>query len=281
MKKIASGKVREIYEIDSKTLAMVATDRISAFDVILPCMIPQKGSVLTALSAFWFKYCADIIPNHLISVDKNDFPEDLKSDDFIGRTMIVKRLKMLPYEVIVRGYLFGSMWEEYKKNQSFLGIALPAGLKMAQKLDAPIVTPSTKAATGHDVNISLQKMCDELGESMARRIEKAAIDVYNKCYEHAYSRGIIIADTKFEFGLDLDSGELYLADEVLTPDSSRFWARDEYQIGTSPSSYDKQFVRDYLKQNNIAGRADISGLPDDVIAQTTKKYEECRHLICD
>lgn len=281
MKKIASGKVREIYEVDDKTLAMVATDRISAFDVILPFDVPQKGAVLTSLSKFWFKYCGDIIPNHLISTDTKDFPKELQSDEFSGRTMIVKKLKMLPYEVIVRGYLFGSMWEEYKKSGTFLGSDFPAGMQLAQKLPQPIVTPSTKAATGHDENISVKRMSSEIGEDLANKIQSAAIDVYKKCYNHAYERGIIIADTKFEFGIDPATNQLYLADEVLTPDSSRFWARDEYKIGTSPKSYDKQFVRDYLKEHNLAGKADIPPLPSDVIKQTSQKYEECRHLICD
>ena len=279
MQKHASGKVREIYDLEDGRMVIVTTDRISAFDVILPTMITDKGKVLNALSNFWFDYTKDIVKNHMISSDLKDMPADFQKPEFEGRTILVKKLKMIPYEVIVRGYMFGSMYEAYKKGEEFLGHKFDKEYKQAEKLDEPIVTPSTKAAEGHDINVTLDYMKKDLGEELGTKIEKAALAVYKKCYEHAYKNGIIIADTKFEFGLD-ENGDLVLADEVLTPDSSRFWDASKYQVGGSPASYDKQFVRDWLKDHNLAGDPNIKEIPADVVAKTSSIYKECQTKIC-
>ncbi len=279
MKKIISGKVREVYDLEDGRMVIVTTDRISAFDVILPTMITDKGKVLNALSNFWFSYTGDLVKNHMISSDLKDMPAEFQKPEFEGRTILVKKLKMIPYEVIVRGYMFGSMYEAYKKGEPFLGHSFDKEYQQAEKLDAPICTPSTKATEGHDINVTCQYMKDDLGEELGSKIEKTAIAIYNKCYEHAYKNGIIIADTKFEFGLD-ENGELVLADEVLTPDSSRFWNLAEYKVGTSPASYDKQFVRDWLKDNNLAGDPNIKSIPDEIVAKTSALYHECQDRIC-
>ncbi len=279
MKKIISGKVREVYDLEDGRMIIVTTDRISAFDVILPTMITDKGKVLNALSNFWFDYTGDIVRNHMISSDLKDMPAEFQGPEYEGRTILVKKLKMIPYEIIVRGYMFGSMFEAVKNGNVPEGVSFDRDYQLAEKLDAPIVTPSTKAAEGHDINVSLDYMKKDIGEELASKIEKAALDIYNKCYEHAYRNGIIIADTKFEFGLDED-GNLVLADEVLTPDSSRFWNLREYKIGTSPASYDKQFVRDWLKENNLAGDPSIKSIPAEVVAKTSEIYKECQALIC-
>lgn len=279
MKKIISGKVREVYDLEDGRMVIVTTDRISAFDVILPTMITDKGKVLNALSNFWFSYTGDLVKNHMISSDLKDMPVEFQKPEYEGRTILVKKLKMIPYEVIVRGYMFGSMYEAYKKGEPFLGHSFDKEYQQAEKLDCPICTPSTKATEGHDINVTCQYMKDDLGEELGSKIEKTAIAIYNKCYEHAYKNGIIIADTKFEFGLD-ENGELVLADEVLTPDSSRFWNLAEYKVGTSPASYDKQFVRDWLKDNNLAGDPNIKSIPDDVVAKTSALYHECQEKIC-
>lgn len=279
MKKIISGKVREVYDLEDGRMVIVTTDRISAFDVILPTMITDKGKVLNALSNFWFGYTKDIVKNHMISSDLKDMPSEFQKPEFEGRTILVKKLKMIPYEVIVRGYMFGSMYEAYKKGEPFLGHSFDKTYQQAEKLDQPIVTPSTKAKEGHDINVTLQYMKDDLGEELGTKIEQAALAVYKKCYEHAAKNGIIIADTKFEFGLD-ENGDLVLADEVLTPDSSRFWNAATYKVGTSPASYDKQFVRDWLKDNNLAGDANIKSIPQDIVAKTAALYKECQERIC-
>ena len=279
MKKIISGKVREVYDLEDGRMVIVTTDRISAFDVILPTMITDKGKVLNALSQYWFSYTSDIVKNHLISTNLADMPADFQKPEFEGRTMLVKKLKMIPYEVIVRGYMFGSMYEAYKKGEPFLGHKFDREYKQAEKLAEPIVTPSTKAKEGHDINVTLDYMKKDLGEELGTKIEKAALAIYKKCYEHAYKNGIIIADTKFEFGLD-ENGELVLGDEVLTPDSSRFWNLDTYKEGTSPASYDKQFVRDWLKDNNLAGDASIKSIPAEIVDKTAQLYRECQEKIC-
>lgn len=279
MRKIISGKVREVYDLEDGRMVIVTTDRMSAFDVILPTMITDKGRVLNALSNFWFDYTKGIVKNHMISSSLDDMPADFHGPEFEGRTILVKKLRMIPYEVIVRGYMFGSMYEAYKKGEPFLGHKFEREYKQAEKLEQPIVTPSTKAAEGHDVNVTLQYMKDDLGEELGSKIEKAALEIYKKCYEHAFKNGIIIADTKFEFGLD-ENGELVLADEVLTPDSSRFWDAEKYEVGGSPASYDKQFVRDWLKANNLAGDPNIKAIPDDVVARTAQIYRECERRIC-
>lgn len=279
MKKIISGKVREVYDLEDGRMVIVTTDRISAFDVILPTMITDKGKVLNALSNFWFDYTKDIVKNHMISAELKDMPAEFQKPEFEGRTILVKKLKMIPYEVIVRGYMFGSMYEAYKKGEEFLGHKFDKEYKQAEKLDEPIVTPSTKAAEGHDINVTLDYMKKDLGDDLGTKIEQTALAIYKKCYDHAAKNGIIIADTKFEFGLD-ENGELVLADEVLTPDSSRFWNAAEYKVGTSPASYDKQFVRDWLKDNNLAGDPDIKSIPAEVVEKTSALYHECQKRIC-
>ena len=284
MKKIISGKVREVYDLEDGRMVIVTTDRISAFDVILPTMITDKGKVLNALSNFWFDLTKDIVKNHMISSDLKDMPAEFQKPEFEGRTILVKKLQMVPYEVIVRGYMFGSMYEAYKKGEPFLGHKFDKEYQQAEKLDEPIVTPSTKAAEGHDINVTLDYMKEDLDKKypekdLGTKIEKAALAIFKKCAEHAAKNGIIIADTKFEFGLD-ENGDLVLGDEVLTPDSSRFWNAAEYKVGTSPASYDKQFIRDWLKDNNLAGDPNIKSIPDDVVAKTSALYHECQTKIC-
>ena len=284
MKKIISGKVREVYDLEDGRMVIVTTDRISAFDVILPTMITDKGKVLNALSNFWFDLTKDIVKNHMISSDLKDMPAEFQKPEFEGRTILVKKLQMVPYEVIVRGYMFGSMYEAYKKGEPFLGHKFDKEYQQAEKLDEPIVTPSTKAAEGHDINVTLDYMKEDLdkkypGKDLGTKIEQAALAIFKKCAEHAAKNGIIIADTKFEFGLD-ENGDLVLGDEVLTPDSSRFWNAAEYKVGTSPASYDKQFIRDWLKDNNLAGDPNIKNIPDDVVAKTSALYHECQTKIC-
>lgn len=278
MKKISSGKVREIYEVADDKLMLVVSDRISAFDYILPAIIPNKGKVLNQISAFWFDFVKDIIPNHVISTDIKDFPAEFQTPEFEGRSMLVKKLKMLPVECIVRGYITGSGWKSYKENGTVCGIKLPEGLQESQKLSEPIFTPSTKAEIGdHDENISFKQVCDMLGEELATKLRGKTIEVYSKCAEYAASRGVIIADTKFEFGLD-ENGELVLGDEVLTPDSSRFWPAKDYVVGQAQKSFDKQYMRDWIKSSgyNPETKAPI---PQEVIDTTSSKYVEAYELL--
>ena len=273
---VKEGKVREIYDTGD-ALVMVATDRISAFDVILKNKITGKGRVLTQMSRFWFDYTSDIVKNHMISTDVNDMPEFFRQDQFDGNSMLCKKLTMIPVECIVRGYITGSGWASYQKNGTVCGIQLPEGLSESEKLPEPIYTPSTKAEIGyHDENISYEQSIDVLekafpghGEEYASRICDYTISLYKKCAEYALTKGIIIADTKFEFGLD-ENGEIVLGDEMLTPDSSRFWPLDGYEKGHGQPSYDKQFVRDWLKANPDSDY----NLPQDVIDKTIAKYEE-------
>ena len=272
MKKISSGKVREIYEVDEKSLLIVVSDRISAFDVILPNEVPDKGKILNMISEFWFDYTKDIIKNHVISTKISDFPVECQNDQYENRSMLVKKLKMVPIECIVRGYITGSGWKSYKENGTVCGIKLPEDLQESQKLEEPIFTPSTKAAEGHDENISFEKTCEIIGTDLAQKIKNASIEIYKKCAEYALSRGIIIADTKFEFGLD-ENGNLVLGDEVLTPDSSRFWPLDEYTVGKSQKSFDKQYLRDWLKANSWNAN-NPTPIPADVIEVTRSKYIE-------
>lgn len=272
-----SGKVREVYDAGDGKLVIVTTDRISAFDVVLPTLIPGKGQVLNSLSNFWFARTQGIIANHLITADNSKMPQQFQGEEYEGRAALVKKLMMLPYEVIVRGYMFGSMYEAYKKGEPFLGHAFKKEYTLAQKLDEPIVTPSTKADKGHDVNVTADAMKKDLGEELGQKIIDSALEVYKSCYEHALQRGIIIADTKFEFGLD-ENGILTLADEVLTPDSSRFWDASSYRAGESPASYDKQFVRDYLKANGLAGKKNTP-LPKEIVDRTSALYRECQRRI--
>ncbi len=276
-----SGKVREVYDIGD-SLIMVATDRISAFDHILKNKITGKGAVLTRMSAFWFDYTKDLIPNHMISTDQADMPEFFRSDEFAGNSMKVKKLRMLPLECIVRGYITGSGWASYKENGSVCGIRLPEGLQESQKLPEAIYTPSTKAEIGdHDENISFERSVEVLekefpghGTEYAEALRDKTIALYTRCADYALSRGIIIADTKFEFGLD-ENGQIVLADEMLTPDSSRFWPLEGYETGHSQPSYDKQYVRDWLKEHPDSDYL----LPDDVIDRTIDKYKEAFTLL--
>ena len=278
---VKEGKVREIYDIGDQ-LIMVATDRISAFDVILKNKIVKKGTVLTQMSRFWFDLTRDIIPNHMISVDVNNMPEYFRQERFDGNSMLCRKLTMLPIECIVRGYITGSGWESYKKNGTVCGISLPEGLRECDKLPEPIYTPSTKAEIGdHDENISFERSVEVLekrfpghGQEYAEIIRDATIALYKKCADYALSKGIIIADTKFEFGLD-ENGQVVLGDEMLTPDSSRFWPLEGYEPGHGQPSFDKQFVRDWLKANPDSDYL----LPQDVIDKTIEKYKEAYNLL--
>ena len=281
LKPIKEGKVREIYDTGD-ALIMVATDRISAFDVILKNKVTSKGKVLTQMSDFWFDLTKDIIRNHKISTDVKDMPEYFQNEEFAGRSMLCKKLHMIPIECIVRGYITGSGWASYKENGTVCGIQLPEGLKECDKLPEPIYTPSTKAEIGdHDENISFEKSIEVLekefpghGEEYAAKIKDATIELYKKCADYAFEKGIIIADTKFEFGLD-ENGEVVLGDEMLTPDSSRFWPVEGYEPGHSQPSFDKQFVRDWLKANPDSDYC----LPEEVIDKTIAKYKEAYHLL--
>ena len=279
MKKIGSGKVREIYEVSDKELVIYTTDRVSAFDVVLPTPVPQKGMVLNQLSAFWFDYTKDIVKNHVLSLDPKDMPEEFSQEHYKDRVVLTKKLKMLPYEFIIRGYMFGSMWKAYQKKEPFCGQVITGEYELAQKLEKPMLTPSTKATEGHDeYSVTHEGMVQDLGADLTRQLEEACLAVYEKCYNYAYDRGIIIADTKLEFGLD-EAGDLVLADEVLTPDSSRFWNKAEYQVGTSPLSYDKQYLRDWLTDNKLAGVTPAPDLPAEVVEKTREKYLECLQLL--
>lgn len=281
LKLLYEGKVREVYD-NGDSLIMVATDRISAFDNILKNKITDKGAILTQMSKFWFDYTKDIVKNHMVSVDVKDMPEFFQSEKYDGNSMLCKKLEMLPIECIVRGYITGSGWESYKKNGTVCGISLPEGLKESEKLPEPIYTPSTKAELGdHDENISfeqsvevLEKLYPGKGRDYATQIKDCTIKLYKKCAEYALSKGIIIADTKFEFGLD-ENGNVVIGDEMLTPDSSRFWPLEGYEAGKSQPSYDKQFVRDWLKANPDSDYL----LPDDVIDKTIAKYKEAFELL--
>ena len=277
MKKISSGKVREIYEVDDDKLLLVVSDRISAFDYILPSMVPNKGKVLNQISKFWFDYIKDIVPNHVISTDLKDFPEEFQTPEFEGRSMLVKKLKMIPVECIIRGYITGSGWKSYQSNGTVCGIKLPEGLKESQKLPEPIFTPTTKASEGHDENISFDEVCNLIGKDLAEKLRAKAIEIYTTCAKYAETKGVIIADTKFEFGLD-ENGNLVLGDEVLTPDSSRFWPANDYEVGRSQKSFDKQYVRDWIKSTGYNPESGIP-IPDDVIATTSKKYIEAYEIL--
>jgi phosphoribosylaminoimidazole-succinocarboxamide synthase len=272
IKKLRSGKVREVFDL-GETLLFVVTDRLSAFDVILPDPIPSKGAVLNQLSAFWFKRFHRI-NNHFVTADFDQFPEGLRSfrEQLLGRSMIVKKTKPLAVECVVRGYLAGSGWNEYQKRQSVCGQSLPSGLQLASPLPEPIFTPSTKAEEGHDENIDMKECARILGDAMANRVKDLSLTIYSEGREHAARRGIIVADTKFEFGLLGD--ELLLIDECLTPDSSRFWPADRYVVGKSPPSFDKQFVRDYLETLDWNKTAPGPALPAEIIEKTAAKYRE-------
>ena len=278
LSQIHQGKVRDIYAIDDNTMLLVSTDRLSAFDVILPTGIANKGAMLTQMANFWFEKLKHVVPNHLTGIA----PESVVSAEDkaqlgtgnLSRAVVVKKLKPLPIEAIVRGYLVGSGWKEYKAKGTVCGIALPAGLQEASKLPTPIFTPSSKAAVGeHDENISLDQCAALIGAEMAEKVAKVAIQLYSEAAEYALTRGIIIADTKFEFGLD-SNGVLHVMDEVLTPDSSRFWPAESYKVGSNPPSYDKQYVRDWLESIQWNKAPPAPALPDDVAQRTSEKYLE-------
>ena len=272
IKKLRSGKVREVFDL-GETLLFVVTDRISAFDVILPDPIPYKGAVLNQISAFWFKRF-DNIPNHFVTARFDEFPVQLQPfrEQLAGRSMIVKKTQPLPVECVVRGYLAGSGWKEYQESQSVCGIKLPPGLKQASKLPEPIFTPATKAETGHDENIDMTRCTEILGKDLAERVKTLSLDIYSRGRAHADQCGIIVADTKFEFGTIGD--DLLLIDECLTPDSSRFWPKDDYTVGQSPPSFDKQFVRDYLETLDWDKTPPAPRLPKEVMEKSSAKYVE-------
>ncbi|SDK81563.1 phosphoribosylaminoimidazole-succinocarboxamide synthase [Methylophilus rhizosphaerae] len=274
LKKLHQGKVRDIYDIDAHTMLLVSTDRLSAFDVILPTGIQHKGAMLTQMANFWFEQLKDVVPNHLTGIA----PESVVAPDEVeqvkGRAVVVKKLRALPLEAIVRGYLVGSGWKEYQAKGTVCDIPLPAGLQLAQQLPAPLFTPSSKAAVGeHDENISIAQVEALIGKDLTAQVEKAAIALYTKAAAYALSKGIIIADTKFEFGVD-EQGVLHVMDEVLTPDSSRFWPADQYRVGTNPPSYDKQYVRDWLESCGWNKTPPGPALPVDVAQRTSDKYME-------
>jgi len=272
IKLLNRGKVRDIYDLGDHLL-LVSTDRISAFDYVLPNGIPDKGRVLTGLSVFWFEMLAAVIPNHLVSIDMKDFPGSLQGrEELAGRSMLVRRADMFPVECVVRGYLAGSGYKEYTKTGSTSGVKLPPGLKMADRLPELIFTPATKAETGHDENISFETMVDIVGRTTAGSLRDYSLEIFRRGSAHAESRGIIIADTKFEFGVV--DGRIVLADEVLTPDSSRFWDASTYRPGESPASFDKQFVRDYLESIDWNKKPPVPGLPEEIVEGTAKRYRE-------
>jgi len=270
----ASGKVRDVYDIDKHQLLFVATDRISAFDHVLATGIPHKGRILNQISLFWFDFLADVVPNHLITADVDQYPPQIRgyADQLRGRSMLVRRAEIFPVECIVRGYLSGSGWKEYKATGKVSGITLPQGLKESEALPEPIFTPSTKATSGHDENISFEQMCEIVGVETASHLRDLTLRIYTKAAAYARQRGIIIADTKFEFG-QTEQG-ITLADEVLTPDSSRFWPAEKYAAGRAQDSYDKQYVRDYLEQIHWNKQPPAPALPPEVARRTSEKYLE-------
>jgi phosphoribosylaminoimidazole-succinocarboxamide synthase len=274
------GKVRDVYAVGENYLLIVTTDRLSAFDVVMPDPVPGKGAVLTAVSNFWFNFTRDIVANHLAGLTLEQvLPDAQERAQVEGRAIIVKKLKALPVEAIVRGYLIGSGWKDYQQSGAVCGIGLPAGLQLADRLPEPIFTPSTKADVGeHDINIDFARTCELIGDGLAEQVRDVSLRIYSSCAAYALERGIIIADTKFEFGLD-DDGALVLIDEVLTPDSSRFWPADSYRPGTSPVSFDKQFVRDYLETLDWNKQAPGPGLPAEIIEKTAAKYREAQQRL--
>jgi len=271
------GKVRDIYDVDDRHLLIVTSDRLSAFDVVLPTPIPDKGRVLTALSNFWFDYTRGVVPNHLADLSLVDVvPDPAERVAIEGQATVVRKLKTLPVEAIVRGYIIGSGWKDYQKTGAVCGIELPGGLRLADRLPEPIFTPSTKADVGaHDENIDFDRTVRLIGAELAEQVRDAALTVYARARDYAAERGIIIADTKFEFGLD-DDGTLMLIDEALTPDSSRFWPADQYRPGENPPSYDKQYVRDYLESLGWDKKPPAPELPPEVVKKTSEKYREAR-----
>jgi len=274
LRRIGKGKVRDIYAVNNDKMMIVVSDRLSAFDVVLPDPIPDKGRVLTELANFWFSKLGHVVPNHLTGIDPESVVKGEEEKAQVrGRAIVVKKLKPLPIEAVVRGYLIGSGWKDYQQTGAVCGIRLPKGLQQAQKLPEPIFTPATKAESGHDENISFERMCEIVGKDVGQKVRDLSIRLYQEASEFAATKGIIIADTKFEFGLN-ERNEIVLIDEVLTADSSRFWPADQYRVGISPPSYDKQFVRDYLETLDWDKTPPAPKLPADVIARTSAKYRE-------
>ncbi len=276
-----SGKVRDIFDINNETMLIVATDRLSAFDVVFGQLVPKKGLILTSVANYWFKKTEHIIPNHLTKTSLEEVLPKEEAAQLKGRAIVVKKLKPLPIEAVVRGYLIGSGWKEYLSSGSVCSIPLPPGMSLAQKLEVPLYTPSSKAPAGeHDANISFAETKLLVGENLANKIKEKSVEIYKFAANHAISRGIIVADTKFEFGLDTDN-QLTLMDEVLTPDSSRFWPKSEYQAGINPKSYDKQIIRDYLETLDWDKTPPAPILPNGILIKTAKKYEEVQALLCN
>ena len=280
MYSVVSGKVRDIYDISGDSLVIVTSDRISAFDVVLPKTVPGKGKTLNAISNFWFDYTKGIVPNHIISGELKDMPEYFRKDEFEGRATLVRKLKMLPFECVVRGYMFGHMWESYSKNREFCGQKIAGDYELAQKLEIPVFTPSTKAKAAHDEYIPFDDVAAKIGAEPANKLRDISLQLYDTCYSFAFDKGIIIADAKFEFGLD-ESGSLVLGDELFTPDSGRFWSAEEYELGASPKSYDKQFLRDWLQNNKLDGKMQFEDVPDEVLEKTSQIYSDCLRLLVD
>lgn len=274
MKPIYSGKVREIYDISDKCLVIVTTDRISAFDHILPVPVKDKGIVLNKLSNFWFDKTRNIVPNHIIDDRIENMPPFFQNKYFRERTVMVEKLNMLPFEFVVRGYLYGSMWKAYDNGEPFCGTILPKNYKLAQKLEQPIFTPALKNDIGHDVYVSTEEAESKIGAETFKQIMEICFKLYEVCSEYAFSKGLIIADAKFEFGQN-EQGQLVLADEIFTPDSSRYWDVDSYKVGISPDSFDKQFLRDWLLNNKVNGEFQFDRVPENVLIQTEKLYHEC------
>ena len=274
MKPIFSGKVREIYDISDKHLIIVTTDRISAFDRILPVTIKNKGVVLNRLSNFWFKKTKNISKNHIVDDNINNMPEFFHNDYFKERTVMVTKLDMLPYEFVVRGYIFGNMWKAYEKGEIFCGNRITGDYKQAQKLKAPVITPALKHNTDHDEYVDMKFIKSKLGDELTKHITEICFDLYDECSKYALLKGIIIADAKFEFGLD-QQGHLVLADEIFTPDSSRFWNLSDYKVGDSPKSFDKQLLRDWLTKNKTQNGFPFDKIPQGILFQTEKIYNEC------
>ncbi|MEK9727476.1 MAG: phosphoribosylaminoimidazolesuccinocarboxamide synthase [Candidatus Margulisiibacteriota bacterium] len=276
LKLFRRGKVRDVFDFDDKLL-IVSSDRVSAFDQVINRGIPNKGQVLTQISKFWFDKLG--INHHCISIDINDFPEETKPyhDIMAGRTMLVKKTELIPIECVVRGYIIGSGWKDYQRTGSVCGHKLPEGLQLAQKLETPLFTPASKSLDGHDENISIAEMENQIGKEQTEKLQNLSLSIYQQASDYANERGIIIADTKFEFGLL--NGEIIIIDEVLTPDSSRFWAKDTYEIGTSPRSFDKQIVRDYIESTDWDRKSDIPSLPDEIVEKTAAEYQKIYQLI--
>ncbi|HEY0427627.1 MAG TPA: phosphoribosylaminoimidazolesuccinocarboxamide synthase [Pyrinomonadaceae bacterium] len=273
------GKVRDVYEVDDNHLLLVATDRISAFDCVMPTTIPHKGEVLTALSAFWFEHLKSLTANHLVTVDFEKMPGEIRQvEELRGRSMLVKKTKVFPVECVVRGYLEGSGWKDYQATGKICGHELPSDLRHCEKLPRPIFTPATKAATGHDENITEAEFEQIIGAENARKLASLSLEIYQAASDYALTRGIIIADTKFEFGLD-ENGEILLIDEVLTPDSSRFWSIETYSPGKAQASFDKQFVREYLETLDWNKQPPAPELPEKIVKATTERYLAAYHLL--